>query len=72
MRGRALPLRIAGREVAADISIAQGAQKRVRCRMEADIGIGMTGKALAMGHGNAAKHDLAALRKAVNVITGTR
>src|ERR1700754_4218961 len=42
MRGGALPLRIAGRKMRADIAIGQRAEDRIDQRMQADIAIGMS------------------------------
>ena len=42
--GRAPPLRIARREVHADVAVRKGAEEGVDKRMQHDIGVGMAGR----------------------------
>src|ERR1700722_14835275 len=66
--GSALPLRIARREVRADIAVGQRAENRVDQRMQADIAVGMGEKAFRMRHAHAADHHMIARAEGVNVI----
>ena len=45
LRRRALPLRVGGREVLADVAIGEGAVERVGERVERDVGVGMAAEA---------------------------
>ena len=67
MRRRAAPLRIAGREMQADIAGAERAQDRVGERVEPDIGIGMADQAALMRELDAAEPDAVAGAEGVDV-----
>ena len=64
---RALPLRIGGREVAADVSVGKRAENRVGDGVEADIGVGMAGKRPLMRDLDAAKRHRAAIREGMHI-----
>jgi hypothetical protein len=66
-RGSALPLRIAGREVTADVAVRDRAEQRVGDRVEQDVGVAMTGKRGDMRHPDPAEPDMIARRKGVDV-----
>ena len=65
-----LPLRLAGREVAADIALRQRAVDGVAQRMDADIRVGMAGKPPIMRHGDAAEHQRPAHLHGMDVEAG--
>src|SRR3546814_19160253 len=48
VRRRAAPLRIARREMVADVAVGEGAEDRVGQRMKRDIGIAMALKSMTM------------------------
>lgn len=54
--------------MAADITFGQCAVDGVAQCMDADIGVGMSGEALCMGHLNAAQDQLAAFLEGMDVI----
>src|SRR3546814_5965769 len=49
MRGGAAPLRVARREMVADIAIGERAENRIGDRMERDVGIAMALQSMTMG-----------------------
>src|SRR3984957_2327840 len=67
----ALPLDIAGRKMRTDIAICQRAENGVDQRMKADIAVGMRKKTAAVGHTDAANHQMIAVAEGVNVIAGS-
>ena len=67
VRRRALPLRIARREMAADIALAECAEDRIDHGMKRHVRIGMTGKAAIMRHPHAAQPQIAPGLEAVHV-----
>ena len=68
--GRALPLRIAGREMRADIAVGQRAENGVGQRVQAHIGVGMAGELVRVRDAHAAQHDMIAGREGVHVDAG--
>ena len=66
--GRTLPLRIAGREMAADIAKGKRAVDRIGQGVHADIGIGMAQQRLAMRNLYPTQPDVIPVRKGVDVI----
>ncbi len=68
--GRAFPLHVAGRKMRADIAIGQRAENGIDQRMQADIAVGMGEKSAGVRHANAADHQMIALAKGMNVVTG--
>jgi hypothetical protein len=57
VRGRALPLRVGGREVVADVAVADRAEQGVGQGVQADVGVGMADQGLAVGDLDAAEPD---------------
>ena len=66
-RRRALPLRIGGREMLADVALGQRAVERVGERVQADVGVGMAAERCRMRDANAAQPYVVAGREGVNV-----
>ena len=66
--GGALPLRVARREVRADVAVGERAEDGVDQRMQADIAVGMGQKALGVRHAHAADHDMVALAEGMHVV----
>ena len=59
---RAVPLRIARREMHADVAVGERAEDRVGQRMQHHVGIGMAGERRAScGNAHAAEHDVVAV-----------
>ncbi len=58
--GGAAPLRIARREVHADIAVGERAEDGIDQRMQHDVGIGMPGQSARMGDAHAAERDMIA------------
>ena len=65
----ALPLRVGGRKVLADIAVADRAEQRVGQRMEADIGVGMADEAPVVRDLDAAEPDGVARAEGMHVET---
>ena len=63
----AAPVRIARREMHADIAVGERAQDGVDQRMEHDVGVGMAGQAARMGDAHAAEHDVIAVAELVHI-----
>src|SRR3546814_5563638 len=68
VRRRAAPLRIARREMVADVAVGKGAEDRVGQRMKRDIGIAMALKSMTMRDFHAADPQRLGRHEAVNVI----
>src|SRR5215211_6133742 len=68
--GGALPLRIARREMRADITVGERAEDRIDQRMQAHIAVGMGEKTLAVQHAHAADHEVIAVAEGVHVVAG--
>ena len=66
----ALPLRVAGRKVRADVAVRQRAENGVDQRMQADIAVGMGEKAACVRHADAADHQMIAVAEGVHVVAG--
>ena len=64
---RALPVRVGGWEMRADIALGQRAVERVGQRVQPDIGVGMPREAALMRHPHAAQPDMIARAEAVHV-----
>jgi hypothetical protein len=67
MAFRALPLRVAGREMRADIALGQGAIDRIGQRVQTHIRIRMSLQATVMRHGHAAQHHVIAGAETMHV-----
>ena len=67
LRRRALPLRIGGREMCADVALGKRAVERVGKRVQADVSVGMAAERCGMGDANAAQPHVVAGREGVNV-----
>ena len=63
----ALPLRIGGREMLADIAQAGGAEQCIGDGVEHDVGIAVAGETAIMRDGNPAHHDRPFAGKGVDV-----
>ena len=68
--GRAAPLRVAGRKVAADVARTRGAEDGVDQRVDGDVGIAVAGQAVAVFDAQAAQPQFFALLKPVDVEPG--
>ena len=66
-RARAFPLRVAGREMGADIAIANRAQNRIGDRMQRHIGIRMPGQAMRVVQLDPAQPQFFALDQFVHI-----
>src|SRR3546814_9115099 len=71
VRRRAAPLRIARREMVADVAVGEGAADRVGKRMKRDIGIARALKSLTMSDFHSAEPQRLGRNEAVNVIAHT-
>ena len=69
-RGGPAPLRIARREMRADIAFGQRTEQGVGQGMQADITVGMGDDALVMRNPHAAEPDMVAGREGMDVVTG--
>src|SRR5690606_691494 len=65
---RALPARIAGREVGADVAQRQRAEHRVAQRVQDHVAVAVRGDAAIMRHAHAAQHHVVALDEGVYVV----
>ena len=69
VRRRALPLRVRGREMRADVALGQRAVDRVGERVQGDVGVGMAAERVGMGQAHPAEPDVVAVREGVDVET---
>src|SRR5688572_9422207 len=69
VRGSALPLRVGGREVLANVAQTGRAKHGVRNGVKDDVRVAVAGKAARMRNGDPAEHDRAFALKCVNVET---
>ncbi len=67
---RALPLRIAGRKMRADVAVGERAEDGVDQRMERRVGIGIAGEAALMGDAHPAEPDMIAVAERMHVVAG--
>ncbi len=72
VRRGAAPLRVAGREVRADIPVRQSPEDRVRQGVQDHVAVGMRLDTAIMGDPHAAEPDMIAFREGVNVEAGAQ
>ena len=72
VRRGALPLRIARREMHADVAVGERAEDGVDQRMQHHIGVGMAGNATAVRDAHAAEPDVIAVGELMHVGAGAR
>ena len=68
----AAPLRIAGREVTANIPGADRAEQRIGQSMQPDIRVGVAREAAIVGQRDAAEHYMVAFLEGMNIEAGRR
>ena len=66
--GGALPLRIGGREVGANVAIGQRTENGVGHRMHQHVGVGMAEQLLRVRNGDAAEPDMVAVLESMHVV----